>query len=156
MTISYRIAQLYDISTLVENRIQFALELGGAQESNAIEILRLQMTNYFTKAIADNSCISIIAEHGNNTAGIGSVHFRELPGNFKNPTGKWGYIMNMYTLPAYRKNGICKTILNLLTEEGRKLGITAFELHATPQGEPIYLQQGFKKHIEPTLRKYLI
>jgi GNAT superfamily N-acetyltransferase len=60
----------------------------------------------------------------------------------------------MYTLPAYRRKGICKSILNLLDDEAQKYGITAFELHATPEGEKVYLQEGFVHHNEPTLRKF--
>ena len=53
------------------------------------------MTEYFSKAIQDNTCISFIAKCDEDVADIGSVHLREMPGNFKNPSGKWGYIMNM-------------------------------------------------------------
>ncbi len=75
-----------------------------------------------------------------------------MPGNLKNPSGKWGYIMNMFTVPEFRRKGICKSILNLFVEEGKKIGITAFELHATKEGEMVYTQ-GFIHHNEPTLRK---
>jgi hypothetical protein len=46
------------------------------------------MTEYFSKAIQDNICISFIAKCDEDVAGIGSVHLREMPGNFKNPSGK--------------------------------------------------------------------
>lgn len=97
------------------------------------------MTEYFSKAIQDNTCISFIAKCDEDVAGIGSVHLREMPGNFKNPSGKWGYIMNMYTVPEFRRKGICKNILNLLVEEGKKYGYYAFELHATNDGEKVYI-----------------
>lgn len=155
MTITYFKANISDVSTLVDNRILFAFELGGEQSPEKVEALKNQMTTYFTKATADQSCISIIAKCGEAIAGIGSVHIRQMPGNFKNPSGKWGYIMNMYTVPQFRRNGICKRILNLLVEEGKKIDITAFELHATKAGEMVYLQEGFAAHIEPTLRKYI-
>lgn len=155
MNITYHIASIADVSKLVDNRILFALELAGNQNEEAIMALRKQMTNYFSKATADNSCISFIARCDGVVAGIGSVHLREMPGNFKNPSGKWGYIMNMYTVPQYRRKGICKTILNLLVEEGKKHGVTAFELHATKDGEKVYIQEGFVHHNEPTLRKFI-
>ena len=153
--INYHKTTQADIQTLVENRILFALELSGGQNEEAIQSLRKQMTNYFSKATADNTCISLIAKYDEIVAGFGSVHLREMPGNFKNPSGKWGYIMNMYTVPEFRRKGICKSILNLLVEEGRKIGITAFELHATQEGEFVYLQNGFSYHKEPTLRKFV-
>ena len=153
--ITYHRATQSDIHTLVDYRILFALELSGNQDENLVQFLRKQMTSYFTNATGDHSCISFIAQSDGKVAGIGSVHFRQMPGNFKNPSGKWGYIMNMYTISEFRRKGICKHILNLLVAEGRKYGVTAFELHATEAGEKVYIQEGFIQHKEPTLRKIL-
>ena len=153
--ISYYKATNDDISDLVENRILFALELSDGHDPEALEALRAQLTGYFSKATADATCISFLAKFDGIVAGIGSVHLRDMPGNFKNPSGKWGYIMNMYTVPAFRRNGICKRILDLLVEEGTKCGVTAFELHATNEGELVYKQNGFVVHNEPTLRKFI-
>jgi RimJ/RimL family protein N-acetyltransferase len=91
------------------------------QNEESIQSLRNQMTQYFSKAMLDNTCISFIAKCDGIVTGIGSMHIREMPGNFKNPSGKWAYIMNMYTVPEYRRNGICKSILNLLVEEGKEI-----------------------------------
>lgn len=156
MEISYHKATIDDVSALVDNRILFALELSNEQNEEAIESLRNQMTNYFSKATVDNTCISFIAKCGEVVAGIGSVHLRDMPGNFKNPSGKWGYIMNMYTVPAFRRKGICKNILNLLVEEAKKYDYNTFELHATKEGEKLYVQEGFVHHMEPTLRKFIL
>jgi len=145
--ISYHKATPDDIETLVEYRTRFAIELKGERPLEEINNLKKQMTNYFAKATADNTCISFIAKCG--------YEIREMPGNFKNPSGKWGYIMNMYTVPKFRKQGISTRILNELIEEGKKVGITAFELHATPAGERVYIKNGFEFHKEPTLRKYM-
>lgn len=155
MNITYHKATIDDISALVDNRILFAIELSGGQSVEDIQSLRNQMTNYFSKAIQDNTCISFIAKCDGIVAGIGSVHLREMPGNFKNPSGKWGYIMNMYTIPSFRRKGICKNILNVLVEEGKKYGYYAFELHATKEGEKVYSQEGFELYHEPTFRKLI-
>src|SRR6185436_12904412 len=139
-SITYRKANQNDIQTLVDTRILFAVELKGEQPREIIDALKIQMTDYFIKATAANTCISVI--------------LREQPGNLNNPSGKWGYIMNMYTLPEFRRKGICKGILKELIEEALKSGTTAFELHATKEGEFVYKQDGFKIHNEPTFRKY--
>ncbi len=153
--ISFHKATQADTKILVDYRIIFALELSGEQPEEAIAALRKQMTSYFLKATADHSCVSYIAKIGDKIAGIGSYHIREVPGNFKNPSGKWAYIMNMYTVPAYRRMGVCAGILNALLSEGKKMGITAFELHATPKGETVYVKNGFELHSEPSLRKFI-
>ena len=155
MNIQYDLATVDDVDTLVTYRIRFALELAGNQPGEAVSTLRKNMTEYFKKATTDGSCISFIARSDNQVAGIGSIHIRTVPGNFKNLSGKWGYIMNMYTVPEFRKRGICSAILNKLVEAGAGAGITAFELHATEIGKPVYLKNGFKLHAEPTLRKYV-
>jgi len=153
--ITYFKATDKDVQTLVDYRILFALELAGDQPKEKVELLRRQMQEYFLKATSEESCISFLAKYDEQIAGIGSLHVRTLPGNFKNLSGKWGYIMNMYTLPRYRRNGICSGILKLLVEEGIRYGVTAFDLHATKEGEPVYLKNGFEIHPEPTLRRFV-
>lgn len=153
--ITYHRATVEDVHILVENRILFALELSGVQPQETIDRLKQQLTNYFAKATADSSCISFIAKRDGEVAGIGTVHVREMPANFKNPSGKWGYIMNMFTLPVHRRKGICKGILNALVEEGAQYGLGGYELHATHDGELVYKQEGFVIHNEPTYRKFI-
>jgi GNAT superfamily N-acetyltransferase len=82
------------------------------------------------------------------------MEIHQQPGNFRNPSGRKGHIMNMYTMPGYRNRCICTTILNKLQETAKEMGITCFELHATKLGEPVYVKNGFKMHGEPTYRKY--
>lgn len=151
----YYKASSSDVQTLVEKRILFTIELAGEQTTEKLHELRQQLTAYFTKTTIDRSCISIIAKCKDEVAGIGSIHLREMPGNIKNPSGIWGYIMNMYTVPEFRKKGICSEILNRLVNEGKRLGINAFELHATEIGEPVYIKNGFHLHHEPTMRKFI-
>lgn len=151
--ISFRTATADDAPLLTDLRIRFALELSGEQPGAAVDALRRQMRDYFRKATQEGSIISILAACDGTTVGIGTVHLRDVPGNFRNPSGRWGYIMNMYTDTGYRKRGICGRILALLQEEAAKVGVTAFELHATELGKPVYLNGGFYIHNEPTLRK---
>lgn len=154
-TITYHKATADNVPVLVEYRIRFAIELKGERPPEVVANLRRQLTNYFSEATTNDTCISFIAKNGNDIAGIGSVHIRQMPGNFKNPSGKWGYIMNMYTVPEFRKQGISTRILEKLIDAGKKAGVTAFELHSTKLGEPVYLKSGFEFHTEPTLRKYI-
>jgi len=144
-----------NVPVLVENRIRFAIELSGPQSENSIDVLREQLTNYFTRAMTGGECISFIAYLDDDVAGIGSMMLRQQPGNFKNLSGRWGYIMNMYTSPKFRRLGVCKSILNELVRAGNEIGISAFELHATPDGAAVYSQNGFEIHDEPTYRRFL-
>ena len=152
--ITFHLAGPDDAKTLTDYRIRFAIELSGPQEPEKILQLSEQTHEFFISTM-NTSCISVIAKSGSDVAGIGSVHIRQLPGNFKNPGGKWGYIMNMYTVPAYRRKGVGSKILNELITHGKAAGITAFELHATKEGELVYSRTGFEPHHEPTYRKFI-
>lgn len=154
--IIFRQATLEDAELLAELRLQFALELSGSHSETAQRQLRTQLKDFFSNSIAEGTSISWLALVDNDVAGIGSVLFRNQPGNFKNPSGRWGYIMNMYTLPEYRKRGIGNGILNRLMDSSHALGITAFELHATADGVPVYEKSGFSVHTEPTYRKFIL
>lgn len=152
MSITYHLATEADIEILVEYRIRFMNDFWGEQAQEITDELRKNLSAYYSKATAAQSHIGWFAKDGDSVVAIGGILVREQPGNFKVPSGKVGYIINMYTVPEYRRKGISNTILNKLLESGKAAGIAAFELHATKAGEPLYIKNGFHIHSEPTYR----
>ncbi len=152
--IEYFQATESDVQTMADSRIEFLVDFLGEQTTADSILLKQKLEKYFSHAIKHHEYICWIAKIENNLAGIGGMVIRVQPGNFKNPSGKSGYIMNRYTIPAYRRQGICKALLEKLMKTGREMGITLFELHATKEGEPVYQKSGFQIHSEPTYRKY--
>lgn len=153
--IVYERATLSDLDDLIRLRIEFAIALGGEREPELIERIKIQLRSYFTKSLPARTSIWYLAKCNGTSVGAGGVMIREQPGNFANPGGIFGYVINMYTVPAFRKNGICGNILELLVKAGAHEGVMAFELHATEEGEPVYQKHDFKIHNEPTYRRYL-
>ena len=92
----------------------------------------------------------------NEFVGIGGMAVLKNPGSFRVPDGVVGHIMNMYTLPAYRKNGIATVLLQKLMDTGKQMGIVLFDLLASKEGEPIYLKHGFEINSEPNMRKFIV
>ena len=70
--------------------------------------------------------------------GAGGVSFYQVMPTYHNPTGKKAYIMNMYTAPEYRRQGIAFHTLELLVNEVKKRGITRISLEATAMGRALY------------------
>jgi hypothetical protein len=156
MEITYHKATAQDIEILADLRIEFITEfLGQQQPEDEVKILKENLKAYFKESLGNSSFICCIAKNGDDIVGIGGMAVRQQPGNFKNPSGRVGYFMNMFTIRAFRKKGICSAILDNLTIHAVAKGITAFELHATKDGEGLYMKNGFKIHSEPTYRKYL-
>ena len=154
--INFRKATINDIETLASLRTEFLIELLEPQTNASVTELKKHLTGYLQQSIPNGSYASYVAINANYIVATGGMTIRYQPGNFKNLTGKVGYIMNMYTIPEFRKRGISTAILNLLMAEAKELGITALELHATKEGESMYIKNGFKIHSEPTYRKYSI
>ena len=150
--INYVRATDVDIETLVEYRLAFLADITGQHSDEELKVVRKCLENYFSKAINNESCVCWFAKDGQKIAGTGAMTVREQPGSFKNSSGKMGYIMNMYTVPEYRRRGICSELVQLLVKTGNEMGIYNFELHATKEGEPVYQKCGFTKHSEPTYR----
>jgi GNAT superfamily N-acetyltransferase len=149
--IVYYKAEEADIDMLVNRRVDFLSEHFGMHTEEAVADLKKHLQVYFHDHL-NKTYICWLAKDVEEVVGIGGMTIREHPGSFRNPTGRMGYIMNMYTLPAYRNRGIAYTILEKLIASGKQLGINMFELHATRLGEPVYLKYGFQLHSEPTYR----
>lgn len=64
-----------------------------------------------------------------------------------------GYILNVYTEPAYRKRGLARGLVQAIIEWCHSQGITAISLHASDQGRPVYESLGFVPTNEMRLLK---
>jgi GNAT superfamily N-acetyltransferase len=147
----FRQATAADAGLLTALRLRFLQELKGPATEAEAAVLAEQLMHYFQKAIPSGACVCWLACSGEQAAGAGAMVIREQPGHFQWPEGKLGYILNMYTLPEYRRQGIGSGILERLIADARTLGLGRVELHASEAGEPVYRRQGFVPHTEPAL-----
>lgn len=73
------------------------------------------------------------------------MSFYQVMPTYHNSTGKKAYIMNMYTTPEYRRQGITFCTLDLLVKDAREQGVSQIVLEATDMGQPLYEKYGFVK-----------
>ncbi|PSK91241.1 GNAT family N-acetyltransferase [Taibaiella chishuiensis] len=151
--VKINLATANDIDLLVELRILFGNELTGKQEPAIEANLRDNLRQYFTEEL-NQSYICSYAELEGQVVSVAGLVIRRQPASLKNPSGRWGYVMNVFTLPAYRGRGLSAQVIRVLLDHATSLGVPAFELHATPQGESVYQKLGFEIHPEPTYRKF--
>ena len=143
MPLTYKKATLEDIDILTETRIivlRAANQL--AQELDMSEV-REQSYKYYKKALGQDTHVAYLVFDGEDFVGAGGVSFFEVMPTYHNPTGKKAYIMNMYTKPKYRRQGIAFQTLDFLVEEARGRGIKAISLEATKMGRALYEKYGF-------------
>ena len=89
--------------------------------------------------------IAYLIYDNNKFIGAGGVSFYQVMPTYHNPSGKKAYIMNMYTTPEYRRQGIAFHTLDLLVKDAKEQGVSQIALEATDMGRPLYEKYGFVK-----------
>jgi GNAT superfamily N-acetyltransferase len=139
--IYYRRATADDLEILITLRLAFLAELSGANPADSA--LRSAISEYFTKSIAGGGFAAFLAQAGGRTVSVGGLIYDQHAPSNRNPTGREGYIMNMYTLPEFRRRGIGSRILEMLIAEARENQCGKIALHAAGGARGIYEKFGF-------------
>jgi GNAT superfamily N-acetyltransferase len=84
-----------------------------------------------------------VADDGQVVAGAGLWLNPWIPSP-QSPSGQRGYILNVYTEPEHRRQGLARRLVQTCIDDCRERGLSAVVLHASDQGRPIYERMGFK------------
>ena len=143
MALVYKRATLADLDILTETRIEVlraANRLDASADMTQVERATLA---YYRSALADGSHTAYLVFDGDLFVGAGGVSYYSVMPTYHNPTGQKAYIMNVYTRPAYRRQGIARRTLDLLVRDAESRGVRAISLEATEMGRPLYEAYGF-------------
>ncbi len=143
---SLRKANLNDIDKLIEFRIEFLKEIQEYPPNKEFEIFQNSLKDFFLNNMKSNEFIAWFAEFDNEIIATSGLSFLQKPPHFVNITGKFAYIMNMYTKPKWRKKGIGSALLEKLFEEIKSRGIQSIVLHTTLGGRHLYEKYGFREN----------
>ena len=81
--------------------------------------------------------------------GVAIVGFQPTPFD---PSPRRAWVLNMYTEPAFRRQGLAKQVLETIIAWCREQGLRSVLLHASDAGRPLYEAVGF----EPTNEMRLV
>lgn len=137
----YRKATTEDIPELVRLRIEFLKEVGKTETYH--QGIALELETYFKEHLQAGDYVNWLAVQGHTIISTAGICFYTIPPNFMNHTGNRAYILNVYTLPKYRRKGISKQVFSKLMAEVRERKIEQVSLHATKDGEKLYREFGF-------------
>ena len=142
--ITYRKAVLSDIEKLAEIRSFCLKEMHNVTSEEDRIIIEQANLEYFKKSLCDNTFVSWIALDNEVIIATSGLSFSVVPPFFNILDGKVAYIMNMYTFPNYRNQGIGTKLFKKLIDEAKQLGYKKITLNATDMGRPLYEKYGFK------------
>jgi ribosomal protein S18 acetylase RimI-like enzyme len=138
----FRKATAEDIEALIQIRLAYLIEDYGEVTEDQIERLRLQLSCYYADHIGKDFIAYLALDKENIVSSVFLVII-EKPSNPSFISGKVGNILNVYTKPEYRCQGLAGRLLTQAIEEAKQLELSYLELKATKAGYSLYKKLGF-------------
>jgi GNAT superfamily N-acetyltransferase len=153
-SVSIRRATLNDLDALVQFRLAMLDEIHPQDGDDSSNLPELATANhrYFAQQIPGGGYVGWVAEAGEQIVATAGLVPLKRPPMAHNLSGLEAYVMNVYTLPAWRGRGIAGQIIQAIIAYARTTPVRRLWLHATPAGAGIYHKAGFVDRIEMELR----
>lgn len=138
---SFRRAGASDIPSLVELRLEFMriVKDGGLPDEDA---WRRGLSSYFGSWMARGRLEAWLSLDGMVPLATAALRL-DRPGPGK--PGPWvGYVMSIYTRPAWRGQGLARSLMGELIREASFLGLPRLILHPTDDSRSLYEALGFR------------
>ncbi|MDF2013302.1 GNAT family N-acetyltransferase [Priestia megaterium] len=136
-------ASVSDIKEIIKLRVSLLKEVNEIQtEEEEVQIIHATK-NYLETEIPNHNFVSYIAKNDEEVVSVSGVSFFKRPPYLENLQGVEAYILNMYTLPSHRKQGLARQLLEKCIAECKKRDVKRIWLHASKDGEPLYKSMGF-------------
>ena len=113
----YKRATMEDIDELVRTRIIVLRAANKLSDDEDMSVVEEKSYAYYRRALETGEHIAYLVYDNGKFIGAGGVSFYQVMPTYHNPTGKKAYIMNMYTAPEYRRQGIAFHTLDLLVKD---------------------------------------
>jgi GNAT superfamily N-acetyltransferase len=153
--ITVRLAGNGDIPAMTAHRLAYLTEMQGERPPGYMEKLKHELEAFFHDHMEAGDFFALVAESGGRIMGYGAMVLKSIPGDLNRPSYLEGDILNMYTLPDARRQGVGTVILEKLLERARFLGLTKVGLHTSKDGEHLYRSFGFSEPAYPYLELIL-
>ena len=144
-----------DIESLIFHRLNYLREMQGEKEELYLKQLSIELLVFFTEGLNTKTFFGLVAEYCGEPVSFGGMVIRKIPGDFNGLSYLEADVINMYTLPDFRRNGISEMILRGLIGEAHQMNISKLALHTTRVGEKLYRSLGFDSPSYPYLELIL-
>ncbi|MBP5531174.1 MAG: GNAT family N-acetyltransferase [Lentisphaeria bacterium] len=144
MGFTFRLATADDAELLAQMRVEMRKERETAVcAMPEAEFFRCNV-EFFRTHLASGDFISFLAFDGDEAAACSGMSLQVHPPTYADPSGRSGYITNMFTRPRWRHLGLAKKLVDLLAGAARTAGCRTLVLNASAMGRPLYEKYGFK------------
>ncbi len=138
-----KMAQMEDIEAVTRLRMTYFDHVyAGIMTVQEREQLFQTNVEYLKEELNRSLFISIVEEDGIVVASAYMSVFR-MAANLRSRCGRFGEIYGVYTDEAYRRRGFADCNIRRLIQAAGELGLSHLQLEASPEGENLYLRNGF-------------
>ena len=125
----------------------------GITDATLLDDVSSTAETYFRPALTDGTYRAWFMENEDGVVvGGGGLLIAAWPGYPGERQSRRAWILNMYTEPAYRRQGIARRLVETMIAWCRAEGFKAVALHASQEGRPLYELLGFRPTNEMRLR----
>lgn len=142
-------AGIDSLDMLVKLRTAYIIEDNGTVPRERIAEISERLFGYFRRHL-NRDCFVYTARSEKETVSCCFLVVSEKPPNLGFMNGITGTVMNVYTMPEYRRRGLAGKLLKMMLADAEKMGLDFVELKATDAGYSLYRSVGF----EDTVSKY--
>lgn len=144
-----RRATVCDAAVIARHRVAMFSDMGSVQTSQLASSLLELSTSALVDELGKESYVGWLALDGTNQVVSGAgVHVKpQLPrisdDGTSVVTASLPLVVNLYTEPAWRHQGIARALMATLMQWARSQGFDRLVLHASDAGRPLYVSLGF-------------
>lgn len=139
-----RKANIDDLEVLLKTRLEFVQSLRN-NEVSLPEEFQKNTYDYMKKHIEDDTMVIWMALDNIEIVSAAMVCYYQLLPTISNESGNTGYILNVFTDPKYRRQGLATELMNKLKQDAKERNVNRLLLNATDMGKLVYEKIGYKE-----------
>lgn len=144
VNITFRKAEITDISELIELRIKFLTEVLGKQVISIKKELGERLKVYLEERL-NNGLEAFIAENEKKIVGVIFVMYYEKLPEIGDLNGKIGLPVNFYIHPCYRKTNLSRNLFNFSAQSAFEQDVKLFEMTIPKESICFFDKLGFEQ-----------
>ncbi|SPE43398.1 GCN5-related N-acetyltransferase [Candidatus Sulfopaludibacter sp. SbA3] len=137
-------ATLQDVETIVEHRWAMFRDMGHGDEA-ALQMMATAFRPWLCQKMEEGEYLAwfVTGPDGTVAAGLG-LWLMDWPPHMVGPGSRRGNILNVYTRPECRRQGMARALMQTALAWCGANGIRAVILHASDEGRALYQKLGFQ------------
>jgi GNAT superfamily N-acetyltransferase len=137
-----RQANLQDLETLIQLRLELLREVGNIKTDCDTTKLAQAIRKYLGEKIPSAEFLAWVAEVDSQIVATSGLVFFQRPPSNGNLSGIEAYVMNVYTIPMWRGQGIATAVLKEIITFVKTTEAKRLCLYATEDGKRLYEKLG--------------